>query len=309
MRPTTLLGKELRTALDQRPDLWDQLRLLSNDENEVGTLTEARGEAAIVARADAEALEGVALAFFCGPIEANRALLADLPDATTAVVLSPDANRGDGLPIVAGVNLADAAPGRVLVSPHPGAIALAHLLHPLRPLGLQQAVATLVQPVSMWDGEALDQLFEQTKKLITFSEPAPGVFGHQLAFNLLPLRAAAEQLAGELAALLGEELDVTAHVVQGGIFHGFALSLYVRFDADPGMVALRGALSRQPNVELVRRPEHLGPLAAAESSAVLVGRIEKDTRHAGGYWLWAVMDNLTRGGALNAVEIAAAVLE
>ena len=123
------------------------------------------------------------------------------------------------------------------------------------------------------------------------------------------MRTPADHLAGELAALLGEELEVAAHVVQGGIFHGFAVSLYVRFEADPGMVALRGALSRQPNVELVRRPEQLGPLAAAESTAVLVGRIEKDARRAGGYWLWAVMDNLTRGGALNAIEIAAAVLD
>lgn len=309
MQPTSLLGKELRSALDQRPELWHQLRLLSTDENEIGTLTEAGGEAAIVARADADALEGVALAFFCGPIEGNRALLADLPDATTAVVLSADANRGDGLPIVAGVNLGDAAPGRVLVSPHPGTVALAHLLHPLRPLGLEQAVATLVQPVSMWDNQALDQLFEQARKLLNFSEPEPGVFGHQLAFNLLPVRTPAQHLAGELAALLGDELDLAAQVVQGGIFHGFAVSLYVRFDADPGMVALRGALGRQPNVELVRRAEYLGPLAAAESTAVLVGRIEQDARHAGGYWLWAVMDNLTRGGALNALEIAAAVLE
>jgi aspartate-semialdehyde dehydrogenase len=309
VRPTTLLGKELRAGLDAQPALWDELKLLSTDENEIGTLTETRGSAALVTRADADALSGVALAFFCGPIEASRPLLAELPDETTAVVLCPDATRGDGLPIVAGVNLADAAPGRVLVSPHPGTVALAHLLFPLRGLGLEQAVASLVQPVSIWELDALDQLLEQTKKLVAFSAPAPGVFGHQLAFNLLPARASAAHLSAQLAALLGEEIDVTAHIVQGGVFHGFSLSVYVRFSADPGVVALRGALSRQANVEVVKRPEHLGPVAAAGSTSVLVGRIESDPRHAGGYWLWAVMDNLTRGGALNALEIAVAVLE
>ena len=225
------------------------------------------------------------------------------------MVLSPDATRGDGLPIVAGVNLGDAAPGRVLLSPHPGAVALAHVLHPLRPLGLAQAVATLVQPVSMWEAVALDDLFEQGKRLLSFGQQVPGVFGHQLAFNLLPLRDGAEHLPALLAALLGEDLDLAAHVVQGGVFHSLAGSVYLRFETDPGLAALRAALAGQAQSRAgspSRAPGTRSP--AAVSDAVLVGRIETDPRHPGGYWLWLVMDNLTRGGALNAIEIAAAVL-
>ncbi|HZI63277.1 MAG TPA: Asd/ArgC dimerization domain-containing protein, partial [Thermoanaerobaculia bacterium] len=253
------------------------------------------------------ALEGVDLAFFCGDIEGNRPLLDRLPSETTAIVLSPDATRGDGVPVVAGINLDEATVGQVLISPHPGAVALAHLLFPLQPLGLESAVATLVQPVSMREEPALHELFEQTRRILSFSDQRPGMFGKQLAFNLLPAAAAAN-LTGELSGLVGGELELAVQVVQGGVFHGFALSVYTRFGGDPGLAAVREALRRHPHLELVRRPELLGPIDAAGKDAVLVGLIEPEPRRAGGYWLWAVMDNLTRGGALNALEIAAAVL-
>ena len=58
--------------------------------------------------------------------------------------------------------------------------------------------------------------------------------------------------------------------------------------------------------EAADRPKHLGPIEAAASDKVIFGTVRKDD--TGGFWLWAVMDNLTRGGALNAVEIAEAVL-
>ncbi len=307
VRPTSLLGKELRQGLDERPALGRELRLLTTDEEEVGALTDVRGGAALVQRAEEDALAGVDLAFFCGGIEGNRPLLDRLPSETTAIVLSPDATRGDGVPVVAGINLDEASVGQVLISPHPGAIALAHLLFPLRRLGLESAVATLVQPVSMRDEAAMHELFEQTRRILSFSEQRPGTFGKQLAFNLLPA-APADHLAGQLGALLGDAVELAVHVVQGGVFHGFALSVYVRFGGDPGPPALREALRQHSHLELVRRPELLGPIDAAGKDKVLVGRLEPEPRRAGGYWLWAAMDNLTRGGALNALEIAEAVL-
>jgi aspartate-semialdehyde dehydrogenase len=308
VHPTTLLGKELRERLDESPDWWDDLSLLTSDDEELGTLTEVRGAAAVVVRADAEALEGVDLAFFCGPMARNRPLLESLPSETTAVVLSPDATRGDGLPVVAGVNLEDASPGQVLVSPHPGAVAVAELLHPLVALGLESAVATLVQPASMLEEPALHELFEQTRKALNFARPEPGIFGHQLAFNLLPNAGDPDSVVALAGAILGDELDLAVQIVQGGVFHGFAISLYLRLARDPGAEALRAVLKKAPHVELARKPGHLGPLDAAAHAGIQVGRIHPDPRHPGSYWLWAAMDNLTRGGALNAIEIAQAAL-
>ena len=191
VNPTTLLGKELRETLERRRDLWTDIRLLSGDEEEIGTLTEIGGAAAIVSQADVDDLAAARLVFFCGSREASLPLLAELPAAATAIVLAPDATVDDGVPLVAGVNLDDALagaePGRPLLSPHPGALLLAHLLHPLRRFGLEEAVATLIQPVSMYGEAALDELYSQARRIIalTGQEPAEVLPG-QLAFNLFP---------------------------------------------------------------------------------------------------------------------------
>ena len=309
VHPTTLLGKELRERLERRRKLWDELRLLTTNEEEAGTLTDVRGAAAMVRGIEAEDLEGVDVALFCGPMAANRRVLAALPSETTAILLSPDATRGDGLPVVAGINLEEATAGRTLVSPHPGAIALAHLLYPLAPLHLESAVATLIQPASMHEEEGLDELFEQARRVVAFADQKPtAVFGHQLAFNLLPAAGGGDHLVGHLTALLGEEVDLALEVVQGGVFHAFAASVYLRFQSDPGLPAVRAALERHPEVRLAKTPDRLGPIDAAASEQVLVGHVHPDPRHPGAYWVWAVMDNLTRGGALNALLIAEAVL-
>src|SRR5205814_142612 len=114
-----------------------------------------------------------------------RQALATAPAAARAVILSPDAALADGPPLVAGVNLPAKGPiGPVVVSPQPGTVFLAHLLHPLAGLGLRRAEATLLQPVSVFTPEALDQLFEQARSMLTFQKvPEATHWQRQLAFN------------------------------------------------------------------------------------------------------------------------------
>ena len=310
VNPTTLLGKELRESVGSRPALAaPEVRLLSTNEEEVGTLTEVGGAAAVVQRLDDAALDGVDVAFFCGGIEPARPVLEAKPGATTAIVLSFDATVEDGRPVVAGVNTGAAERGAVLLSPHPAAVLLAHLLHPLRGPGVEEAVAVVVQPTSMYGEPGLDELFRQTREILAMTSRTPSpIFGRQLAFNLLPVKAAVEPVAAQLRAVLRDEPVVSLDVVQGGVFHSMSASLYVRSPGDPGIKVVRKALGGHPYVELADNPRHLGPIEAAAQEKVLVGAVRQETGGAGGYWLWAVMDNLTRGGALNALEIAEAVL-
>ncbi|HYO12124.1 MAG TPA: hypothetical protein VE685_02895 [Thermoanaerobaculia bacterium] len=307
LHPTNLLGKELRETLENRGPRWMDIRLLSTREDEIGSLTEVAGAAALVQRYEPDSLEGVLLAFFCGPIEHNRPVLEKLPPETTAVVLSLDAAANDGVPVVAGVNTEAAGAGRVLLSPHPAAVLLGHLLHPLRDLAPESAVATLVQPASMRDDPGIEELFEQTRQIVAMIQrrPAP-VFGAQLSFNLLPTPLPAEPVAAQLQGVLGGAPPVTLQILQGGIFHSLSASTYVRFGGNPGLQAVRKVLSEHPWLEVAGKPKHLGPIDAAASDKVIFGTVRRD--ETGGFWLWAVMDNLTRGGALNAVEIAEAVL-
>jgi aspartate-semialdehyde dehydrogenase len=99
---------------------------------------------------------------------------------------------------------------------------------------------------------------------------------------------------------------VALQILQGSVFHGIAASLFVRCPANPTLTAFRKALGGNPVLEAAYKPRLLGPVDAAASDKVIFGSLRKDD--AGGFWLWAVMDNLTRGSALNALEIAEAVL-
>ncbi|KAB2957129.1 MAG: hypothetical protein F9K18_12880, partial [Thermoanaerobaculia bacterium] len=104
VHPTSLLARELRERLEARPDLCGELRLLSDTEDEVGTITESAGAAALVGRLGAEALEGVDLAFVVGDIERVRESLRQLPPGLPTVLLCAGATEDDAPAAVAGVH-------------------------------------------------------------------------------------------------------------------------------------------------------------------------------------------------------------
>jgi len=303
VHPMSLFGKELRETLGRLPAVGGDVRLLSNREDEIGTLTEVARAAAMVTRYEPEKLQGVAIAFLCGTMEDNRPILAELPPETTALLLSFEATAADGQAVVAGVNDAAARGHRVLLSPHPGVVLLAHLLHALRELQVEEAVATLIQPASMRDDAGLEELFEQTRQIVAMTRRSPApVFGAQLALNLLPVPLPADPLTGQLQAVL-PGMPLAVQILQGAVFHSVSASLYVRCAGSPTLQAIRKALADHPHLEAADKPKHLGPIDAAASDKVIYGNVRKDEA-GGGFWLWAVMDNLTRGGALNALEIA-----
>ncbi|HEX3555401.1 MAG TPA: hypothetical protein VIA62_19435 [Thermoanaerobaculia bacterium] len=307
LHPTNLLGKELRETIDARHPDWTDVRLMSTREDEIGTLTEVAGAAALVSRYEPEKLQGVDVAFFCGAIDDDRPILAELPAETLGLLLAFDALPEDGQPVVAGVNDDDARGHRVLVSPHPAAVLLAHVLHPLRVFSPEEAVATVIQPASVRDQAGLEELFEHTRQIVAMTKrTATPVFGTQLAFNVLPAVAPAEAITAQLQAVLAGPPPLTMQILQGSVFHAVSASLFVRCASNPSVQALRKALSENPVLEAADKPRLLGPVDAATSDKVIFGSIRKDD--TGGFWLWAVMDNLTRGGALNAVEVAEAVL-
>lgn len=305
LHPANLLGKELVETIEHRASQWREVRLLSTHEDEIGTLTDLSGAAALVGRYEPESLQGISTVYFCGPAAANRLLFNDLPPGATGVVLSPDATPDDGIPVVAGVNTEAASLGTVLVSPHPAVVLLAHLLHPLREMHIESAVATVIQPASAFDNPGLEDLFEQTRNILAMSGQRPSpLFGTQLAFNLIPATTDGLPLTETLRRVIGE-IPVSLQVVQGGVFHSLAVSLCVRLGGKATVQGVRKAFNKHSYLEPAEQPKRLGPIDAAARDKVLFGTIRKDDQS--GFWVWAVMDNLTRGGALNAIEIVEAI--
>ena len=306
VHPRTLVGKEILERVDSLPALAGERRLLSSLESEVGELADAGG-AAFIGRLEEDAFEDVDLALFCGAIENERALLARLPARLPVVLASAGVTAKDALPAVAGVAHSGLAGVSRLASPQPAAVALALLLAPLEAFELRRAIATLLLPVSLAGEGGIDELFAETRALLTFQgAPKSKLFGAQVAFNAIPAALAAGEIERATLGALGIERALTVQALQGGTFHAIGISLHVELGAAPPAAELRKALGRAPHLELTRQPARLGPVAAAGGEQLLVG----DVRAAGesGYWIWAAMDNLVRGAALNALELGERLL-
>lgn len=305
LHPTTLLGREVREMLEDRPHLASDLRLLSTETDEVGTLTGVGGGAAVILQATPAEVAGVDLLFLCGDPDESRGFLKALPPGATAIVLSPHAPTGTGTLVIPGVNPEAAVRGTVLQSPHPGAVLLAHLLRPLAGLGIVDVSATILQPASIYDHAGLDDLFYQTRGILAMRGGDSELFGRQLAFNVLPARTEGARLAAQAAQVLELEAPLSVQLLQGGVFHGMGVSLHLEISGADAL-EVHEALAESPLVEDAEEPELLGPIDAAAHPAILLGSVSQD--RPGSIWIWAVMDNLTRGGALNAVEIAEGLL-
>lgn len=314
IRPTGLLATELRESLDQHPELAHEIRLLSDLDDEIGTLAEVGGAAGIVGALDSEGLQRVDVAFVFGTPESYGAALDALPPGSTTIILSTDIaeHEIDGRnaePIIAGVNLQHARKSAPNLSPHPAVVALAHLLHPLRDFGIESVAATLLEPASSYGKGALDEMFAQARDLLNFQSVKNEILPGQLAFNVLDAADDPSPLARQLRAALPEttlsdETGVSLHLLRAGVFHSLGISLHLRLAEDPGDAAVREALGDHPFVALWDE-ETLGAVDVASRPEVVVGRTEALGR--GRYRIWATLDNITAGGVGNALAILEAL--
>lgn len=303
---SSLIGQEVKETLARDRKRWTELRLRTTDEEEVGTLTEIAGAAAMVQQLEKAELEDADVVILCGTAEQSRPLLADLPTTASAIVLATDGSIDGATPVIAGINDASLERGQLVLSPHPGVILAAHLLRAAAPLAPRRATATLLQSSSAFGREGLDELLDQTRSILAFAPEQPReVLGRQLAFSLYPSDPSPLELAGQLGACLGEDApDLEVAAVQAGVFHGIAISLHVEFPDDPGLERLQALLEESPHLVLAETAPAV--IDVAGQDVILVAEISRSTS-AGGYWIWAVMDNLTCGGALNAVRILEAI--
>ena len=312
VNPLTLVGNEIRTILRERSFPLDRLVLLDTL-GEAGALTDIGDEPAVVTAISDDELEDLDLVFFCGPAERNREWLQreDSDVRFLAVDLSQPSNADDGRLAIAGINLDEVDDGSpVLVSPHPVAIPIALLLHEIeRVAAVELCTATVVQPASHFDQAGVEELAKQTLSVLNVSSMPHDVFDRQLAFNLYPaVERAEESIVSQIRALTDARTEVALLVTQGTIFHGHTFSLFVRMRGEADVDAITASLKRNPAIAFAEGDQEFGTIDAAGRDEVLIAELRADPSIRGGFWLWAVCDNLRRSSALNAVLIAEKVL-
>ena len=138
---------------------------------------------------------------------------------------------------------------------------------------------------------------------MAFSGEVPStVFGHQLAFNLLPGPSDSD-LGSQVTEVLGIDVDLAIQTIRAGVFHGLAIGCLVRLGEGVEAPTVVESLTASPYIEPAESPETLGPIDSAARVEILLGAVHARASRPGEFWIWAVMDNLTRGGADNAADL------
>lgn len=191
-------------------------------------------------------------------------------------------------------------------------------------VGIERLVVSTYQAVSGTGQKAVEELHDQTRAVLEAREmPSPAVYPHQIAFNVLPqvetfkdgddYTTEERKVMAETRKILGRpDMRITATCARVPVYTGHSESINVQTRDPLSPDECRELLSRAPGVEVIDDPgDGLYPLAidAAGQDAVLVGRIRRDDSHERCLNLWVVGDNLRKGAATNAVQVAELLVE
>jgi len=177
-------------------------------------------------------------------------------------------------------------------------------------------VVSTYQSVSGAGKDAMDELFEQTRAIYMNTPLERRKFTKQIAFNVIPhidafmddgFTKEEWKMKVETKKILDPDIDVVAQCVRVPVFIGHAESVFVEFDRPLSESAARAALRVAPGVSVVdhRADEgYVTPVECAGDDKVFVSRLRKDPTVENGLVFWCVSDNLRKGAALNAVQIA-----
>ena len=210
----------------------------------------------------------------------------------------------------------------IVANPNCSAMQMLVALGPLhRAIGLERIVVSTYQPVSGTGRRAMRELEEQTRALLHGSEVPPAeIYPHRIAFNILPqvetfkggddYTTEERKMMAETRKILGageDELGISATCVRVPVLKGESESVNVQTREPLSPEECRRLLAAAPGVVVVDAPgDGVYPLAteAAGRDVVLVGRIRRDPSHDRALNMWIVGDNLRKGAATNAVQIA-----
>ncbi len=205
----------------------------------------------------------------------------------------------------------------IIANPNCSTIQMLVVLAPLHKIGkIKRVVVSTYQAVSGAGNRAMEELFEQTKGVFNNNPYAKNIFTKQIAFNAIPhidkfmedgYTKEEWKMDYETRKILDKDIAVTATCVRLPVFVGHSLALNIEFAEDVSEKDLRTALEKAEGVSVVdyRQDEgYITPVEAADEDNVFVSRIRKDNTLSKAYNMWVVADNLRKGAALNAVQIA-----
>ncbi len=321
---TGAAGQATLRILEERKFPVRELRCFAS-ERSVGKTVSFKGEPVVVQRIEASAFKGVEIAFCSAGSAQSREYAPMIVRAGAVVVDKSNAFRMDpAVPLVVPEINAHAARQHqgILACPNCTTIVTVMPLKPLHDAGrLQRVVATSFQSASGAGVKGIEDLRQQALAWARGEAMVPRHFPHQLAFNLIPHIDAfgPDGYTGEEMKLIREtrkilelpDLLVNPTTVRVPVFTCHSVAVNVETEAKLTVARARDVLSRFPGLRLWDEPaenRYPMPVLVEGQDDCFVGRLREDLSHPRGLNFWVVGDQLRKGAATNAVQIAELLL-
>ena len=319
---TGAVGQQMVACLEERRFPVSQLFPLAS-ERSLGKKVTFLGKEIPVQVLSADSFDGVEIALFSagggiskeyGPIAARAG--AVVVDNSSAWRMDPEVPL-----VVPEVNPRDIGlytKTGIIANPNCSTIQMVVALKPLHDAArIKRVVVSTYQAVSGTGQKGVDELAEQVRALLSCQETKNKVYAHRIAFNCLPhidvfldngYTKEEMKMVNETQKIMGDDsIQVTATTVRVPVFYGHSEAVNIETERKLTPAEARQILAKAPGVKVVDNPdknEYPMPLDAAGQDLTLVGRIREDFSIANGLNFWVVADNLRKGAATNAVQIA-----
>ncbi|VAX19798.1 Aspartate-semialdehyde dehydrogenase [hydrothermal vent metagenome] len=322
---TGAVGEEMLKILEERNFPVNNILPLASSRS-AGMEVKFKDDLYVVEELTADSFDGIDIALFSAGGDRSREFAPAAVDAGATVIDNSSAFRMDaGAPLVV-PEVNPQAINRhngIIANPNCSTIQLVVALKPLHDVAkIKRVIVSTYQSVSGAGRVAIEELSQQAKDIFSFQDAQPQKFPHQIAFNCIPHidvfvdggdTFEEVKMVNETRKIMEDDsILLSATCVRVPVFYGHSESVNIEFEREMPPDLAREILMTAPGLEVVDEPgEQKYPLAidAAGKDPVYVGRIRQDKTVKHGLNLWVVSDNIRKGAALNAVQIAELLTE
>ena len=322
---TGAVGREMLKTLEQRNFPASKVIPLASSRS-AGTTVPYMGNDLVVQELTENSFEGVDIAVFSAGGGTSQKFAPYAVKAGCVVVDNSSAWRmDDRCPLVVPeVNPhALSKHNGIIANPNCSTIQMVVALQPLHEVGkIKRVIVSTYQAVSGTGQKGVEELEKQVRQLFNLQEAEASVYPYQIAFNCLPhidvfldndyTKEEMKMVHETVKIMEDPDIKVTATTVRVPVFNSHSESVNIETEKKISAKDARAILSRAPGVTVLDNPKekiYPLPLGASGEDDVFVGRIREDETIANGLNLWVVADNIRKGAALNAVQIAELLVE
>ena len=318
------VGHELLKILDERKFPINKLKLCATTRS-AGKLISFKGESYTVEETTPDCFDGMDVALFAGGAASLEYGPAAVERGCVVIDNSSSYRMDPKVPLVVPeVNPEDVKWHQgIIANPNCSTIIMVVALKPIHDVaGIKRVVVSTYQAVSGAGQEGLEELEAQTKAILAGEEYPPKKFAHQISFNLIPHIDVFQELdytkeewkmVKETHKILHDEtIGITATTVRVPIYRSHSESVNIETERKLTADEAKSILAKAPGVVVIDDPaekKYPMPLFCSDQDEVFIGRIREDNSIEKGLNLWVVADQIRKGAATNAVQIAELLVE